>query len=103
MLGDFAEKKEIFFDLKKNRIFQTPKNPTFSKGLIHTLAKKKCNFLLDFDLIKIRLELMLFDFEEKKKPFLALKNRIFFSPKNRIFSKGLTHAFGQKMPNFFLT
>ena len=40
MLGDFAEKKEIFFDLKKNRIFQTPKNPTFSKGLIHTLAKK---------------------------------------------------------------
>ena len=46
---------------------------------------------------------MLFDFEEKKKPFLALKNRIFLSPKNRIFSKGLTHAYGQKMPNFFFT
>ena len=45
---------------------------------------------------------MLCDFEEKKKPFFGLKNRIFLSPKNRIFSKGLTHAFGQKMPIFSL-
>ena len=47
MLGDFAEKKEIFFDLKKTEFFQTPKNPTFSKGLIHTLAKKNAiSFLI---------------------------------------------------------
>ena len=44
---------------------------------------------------------MLFDFEEKKT-FLGLKKRIFLSPKNRIFSKGLTHAFGQKMQFFSL-
>ena len=31
MLSDFAEKKETFFDLK-NKIFQSPKNRTFSKG-----------------------------------------------------------------------
>ena len=54
-------------------------------------------FFLDFDLIKIRLEIMLSDFKEKKETFLALKNGIFESPKNRIFSKGLTHAFEQKM------
>ena len=44
---------------------------------------------------------MLSDFQEKKT-FFGLKKtvRIFESPKNRIFSKGLTHALGQKMPIF---
>ena len=78
----------------KNRIFQTPKNRTFSKG--HTFGQHM-PFFLDFDLIKIRLEIMLSDFKEKKETFWALKNGIFESPKNRIFSKGLTHAFEQKM------
>ena len=27
---------------------------------------------------------------------------MFQSPQNHIFPKGITHAFGQKMPNFFL-
>ena len=40
--------------------------------------------------------------QRKKKPFLTLKNRIFRSPKKRTFSKGLTHAFGQKMPFFLI-
>ena len=78
----------------KNRIFQTPKNRTFSKG--HTFGQHM-PFFLDFDLIKIRLEIMLSDFKEKKETFLALKSGIFESPKNRIFSTGLTHAFEQKM------
>ena len=45
---------------------------------------------------------MLSDFQEKKQTFLGLKKtvRIFERPKNRIFSKGLTHALGQKMPIF---
>ena len=45
---------------------------------------------------------MLCDFQEKKQNFFGLKKtvRIFESPKNRIFSKGLTHALGQKMPIF---
>ena len=73
----------------------------FSKGLTHAFGQKIL-FFLYFDLIKIRLGIMLSDLQEKKKPFLALKKtvRIFESPKNRIFSKGLTHALGQKMPIF---
>ena len=66
MLGDFAEKKEIFFDLKKQN-FSNSKKSHFFKGVNPYPCQKKCNFLLDFDLIKIRLELILFDFEEEKK------------------------------------
>ena len=40
--------------------------------------------------------------QRKKKPFLAIRNRIFRSLKNRTFPKGLTLAFGQKMPIFFV-
>ena len=40
--------------------------------------------------------------QRKKKPFLTLKNRIFRSPKKRTFSKGLTHAFGQKNAIFLI-
>ena len=36
----------------------------------------------------------------EKKLFFEYKNKIFQSPKNGIFPNGLTHAFGQKMPNF---
>ena len=65
------------------------------------LLVKKCQFFLYLDLVKIRLEIMLNDFAEKKETFLAIRNRIFRSLKNRIFPKGLTLAFGQKMPIFF--
>ena len=43
---------------------------------------------------------MLNDFAEKRETFLTLKDRIFQSPKRRTFPKGLTHAFGQKLPFF---
>ena len=52
------------------------------------------------DLVKIRLEIMLSDFAEKRKPFFTSKAEFFQSPKNRIFPKGLTYAFSQKMPTF---
>ena len=77
MLGDFAEKKDIFFDLKKTEFFKLQKIPLFLRVNPYP-CQKKCNFLLDFDLIKIRLELMLFDFEEKKKTFFGLKKPNFF-------------------------
>ena len=73
MLSDFAEKNETFLTLK-NRIFQSPKNRTFSKG--HTFGQNM-TFFLDFDLIKIRPEIMLSDFEEKKETFFGLKKRNF--------------------------
>ena len=45
---------------------------------------------------------MLSDFQEKKKPFLALKKPWEFLKVQKIafFLKGLTHALGQKMPIF---
>ena len=42
---------------------------------------------------------MLDNFVEKQETFYGLYKE---SPKNRIFPKGLTHAFGQKMPIFSL-
>ena len=37
-----------------------------------------------------------------KETVLTIKNSIFQSLKDRIFSKGLPHAFGQKIPILFL-
>ena len=45
---------------------------------------------------------MLKTLQSKKKPFGAIKSRIFNSVNSRIFPKGLTHAFDQKMPIFSL-
>ena len=45
---------------------------------------------------------MLNDFAEKKETFLPIKNRIFQSLNKCTFPKGITHAFGQKMPIFWL-
>ena len=53
------------------------------------LLVKKCHFFLELDLVKIRLEIMLNYFEEKKEPFLTINSRIFQTPKTRIFFKGV--------------
>ena len=73
MLNYFEERKETFFDYKKENFSKSKKSHFFfSKGLTHAFGQKiLC--VLYFDLIKIRLEIMLSDFQEKKKPFLALK------------------------------
>ena len=49
------------------------------------LLVKKYQFFVYLGLVKIRLEIMLNDFAEKKDTFFGYKNRIFESPKNRIF------------------
>ena len=41
-------------------------------------------------------------FQIQKNLFFTLKTKIFECPKYGIFPKGLTHTFGQKMPNFSL-
>ena len=66
------------------------------------LLVKKCQFFLYLVLVKTRLEIRLNNVLDKKETFFEYKNKIFESPKNRIFPKGLTHAFGQKMPIFSL-
>ena len=71
-----CKEKRIFLTLK-NSIFQSPKNRIFS-GDNSCFWWKNANYLVYLDLVKIRLEIMLSD-----------------------FSKGLTHAFGQKCYFFF--
>ena len=100
MLSNFAEKKEICFDYKKQN-FSKSKKSAFPKGLTHPSGKKKCHFFLYSELVKIRLQIMLNYFEEKKETFFDLKNMNFsnssklhffkwvnpyFWPKNAIFS-----------------
>ena len=51
-----------------------------------------CQFFVYLYLVKIRLEIMLNDFGYKKQNFLIIA----------LFQKGITHAFGQKMPSFWL-
>ena len=63
---------------------------------------KKCHFFSYIDLIKIRLEIILSDFSEKKDNFFGLQKHNFGKSKKSHFFKGLTHAFNQKNANFFL-
>ena len=59
MPNDFAEKKETFFDYKKQNFSRSNKSP-FSK---------------------IRLEIMFSDFAEKKETFLTLEKQNFLKSK----------------------
>ena len=60
------------------------------------LLVKKFNFFLYSFSVKIRLEIRFNNVLGRKKTILAMKNSIFQSPKKLRFSKGVTHAFGQK-------
>ena len=99
MLSDFTEKKKAFFTLKTEFI-QSPKNRIFSKGLTYDLVKK-CQFFLYLDLVKIRLEIMLYDFAEKKETFFGYKKQNFSKSKKSHFSKGVNPCFWTKIANFF--
>ena len=59
---------------------------------------KKCQFFLSLFLVKTRQEIRFNNFLDTKEPFFDYKRKISEGPKNRIFPKGLTHAFGQKIP-----
>ena len=92
------QRKKNFFGPKKQN-FLKPKKSACPKGLAYAF-RQKMPFFIYLDLVNIRLEIMVNYFEETKETFLTIKNRIFQSSKKRTFSKGLTHAFGQKMPFF---
>ena len=62
------------------------------------LMVKKCQCFHYFVWLTIRLEIRLNNILDTKKPFFDYKRNICESPKTRIFPKGLTHAFGQKIP-----
>ena len=77
MLSDFEKKTRNLFSLK-NRIVESPKT---------RILDRKCQFFLYLDLVKMRLEITLNNFEEEKKPFLTIK-KLFQSCKIRIFAMG---------------
>ena len=87
MLTDFTEKKKAFFTLK-TEFFPSPKKRVFPKGLTYDLVKK-CQFFLSLDLVKIRLEIMLNDFAEKKETFFGYKKQNFSKSKKSAFPMGL--------------
>ena len=66
------------------------------------LLLKKFQFFLYLFFDKTRLEIRFNNVLDRKETFFDYKNKIFEIPKSRIFPKGLTHAFGQKMPIFSL-
>ena len=68
MLNYFEERKETFFIIKI-RIFQSPKDRIFFKRVNPCFWSKNAIFFLYFDLIEIRLEIMLSDFAEEKETF----------------------------------
>ena len=93
--NNVVDRKETFFAYK-NKIFQSPKNGIFSE-VNPCYWQKNTNFFFLF-LVKTRLELRINNVLDTKEPFFDYKRKISESPKNRMFPKGLTHAFGQKMP-----
>ena len=52
--------------------------------------------------VKKRLEIRFNDVLERKETFFLTRRKILEGLKNGIFPKGLTNAFGQKMPNLSL-
>ena len=64
------------------------------------LLVKKCHFLNLFRFGQNKSRNNAYVALKREKNRFDYKNSIFQSLKDRIFSKGLTHAFGQKMPFF---
>ena len=64
------------------------------------LLVKKCQFFLYLDLVKIRLEIMLNDFAEKKETFFGYKKQNFSKSKKSHFSKGVNLCFWTKNAKF---
>ena len=95
--NDVLDRKQTFLTIRRK--FFSPKNGIFPKGLTLLLVKK-CNFFSWFVFGQKRLETRLNDVLDRKETCFDYKNKIFKRLKNHIFSKGLTHAFRQKMEFF---
>ena len=92
-------KKKPFFGYK-NRIFESPKNRiSFQRGSLMIVAKK-WEFFLHLHLVKIRQEILLSDFAEKKETFFWLQKQNFSKFKKSHFSKGANPWFWTKNANY---
>ena len=67
------------------------------------LLVRKCNFFLYVFSVEIRLEIMFNNVLDRKETFFGHKKfSLSKTQKSHFFSKGLTHAFDQKMLFFSL-
>ena len=75
ILGDFAEKKNLFL-LSKTEFLKFKKS-IFFKRVNPCFWSKNVNFFVDVDLVKIRLDIMLSDFPQEKRNLLDYKKHNF--------------------------
>ena len=91
----------LYIYIYKKRIFQSRKKSHFFLKCLIQPFDQKSQILLYLDLFIIRLEKLLSHFADKKETCFDYKKQNFSKSKKSAFPKGLTHAFGQKMPFFF--
>ena len=77
MLNYFEEKKEIFFDYKKENFSKCKKLHFFFKGVNPCFWPKNANFSFNQIWSKIRLEITVNNFVKKKKSFFTIKKKTF--------------------------
>ena len=96
----FEEKKETFLTTN-SRIFQTPKSRFFFKGVNPCFWSKNANYLVYLDLVKLRLEIMLSDFADKKETCFDYKKQNFSKSKKSTFPKETPYMLLVKKCHFF--
>ena len=84
-------KKETLFDCKV-KVFQSPKNCTFPKGLTYAFVPKR-NFFFIFFFGQKRTRKKVYDVLDRKKTFYYYKNNNFLTTQKWHFSKGINPFF----------
>ena len=97
---DILERKNALLGYKKKKLKKS-KNWRFSKGVNHWFWSKNGRFSNFFLLGKIDQENVFYDILERKKAFLAYKNKKFKKSKNWHFSKEVNTWFWSKNGHFF--
>ena len=98
------QNKKIPFQAIKKRSSKSRKIDIFLKRLTHGLGPKMAIFSTFFFQARQTRKISFTIFQNKKKPFQAIKKRSLNSLKSDIFLKWLTHGFAPKMaifPTFF--
>ena len=96
---DILERKNAFLGYK-NKKFKQSKIWYFSKRINPWFLSKNAHFSHFFFLGNKGNENVFYDILEQENVFLGYKNKRFKQWKIEVFTKGLTHAFGQKMASF---
>ena len=85
----------------KEKLFHSPKNRIFPRGLTHAFSQKYHLFLYLFS-GKIRLEIMLNKVWDRKETFFDYKNNHFSTSQKCHFFKGVNPCFWSKNAMIFI-